>query len=200
MPINVGIYLFDEIEVLDFAGPFEVFSTASRLRVRDEAPPPFRVFTVADRVRAVRARGGLMVNAEYALGDHPKIEVLIVPGGIVTDEQARPDVIEWIARTAAGARLTAAVCTGAFLLATAGLLDGARVTTHWEDVDDLRRAFPALRVEEGPRWIDGGQVITSAGITAGIDMSLHLVRRLTDATLAARTARQMDFAWDDRGA
>jgi transcriptional regulator GlxA family with amidase domain len=109
-------------------------------------------------------------------------------------------VVEWIARTSARAQLTASVCTGAFLLAAAGLLDGLRVTTHWEDADDLGRRYPSVRVESGPRWIDAGRVITSAGISAGIDMSLHLVRRLTDPALAARTARQMDFAWEDRGA
>ena len=200
MMTNVAIYLFDEVEVLDFAGPFEVFSTASRLRVREEKPPVFRVFTVADRVRPVRARGGLMVTPDYGLADHPKVDLLIVPGGVVTDELARPDVIEWIARTAATSQLTAAVCTGAFLLASAGLLNDTRVTTHWEDVDDLRRDFPSLRVETGMRWIDAGKTITSAGISAGIDMSLHLVRRLTDAALATRTAHQMDFAWEDRGA
>src|SRR3954454_21051992 len=130
MMTNVAIYLFDEVEVLDFAGPFEVFSTASRLRVRDEKPPVFRVFTVADRVRPVRARGGLMVTPDYGLADHPKVDLLIVPGGVVTEELARADVIEWIARTAATSQLTAAVCTGAFLLASAGLLNDTRVTTH----------------------------------------------------------------------
>jgi transcriptional regulator GlxA family with amidase domain len=200
MMTNVAIYLFDEVEVLDFAGPFEVFSTASRLRVREEKPPVFRVFTVADRVRPVRARGSLMVTPDYGLAEHPQVDVLIIPGGVVTEERARPDVIEWIARTSAASRLTASVCTGAFLLAAAGLLNDTRVTTHWEDVDDLRRDFPALKVETGMRWIDAGKVVTSAGISAGIDMSLHLVRRLTDGELATRTARQMDFAWEDRGA
>jgi transcriptional regulator GlxA family with amidase domain len=140
-----------------------------------------------------------MVTPEYALADHPKVDLLIVPGGVVTEELARPDVIEWIARTAATSRLTAAVCTGAFLLAQAGLLNDLRVTTHWEDVEDLRRSFPSLRVETGMRWIDAGGIVTSAGISAGIDMSLHLVRRLSDGELATRTARQMDFAWEDRG-
>jgi transcriptional regulator GlxA family with amidase domain len=197
---NVAIYLFDEVEVLDFAGPFEVFSTASRLRVRAEKPPVFRVFTVADRVRPIRARGSLMVNPDYAIVDHPKADLLIIPGGEVTAELSRADVIEWIARTSATSRLTASVCTGALLLAAAGLLNQTRATTHWEDLDQLRRDFPTVRVESGMRWIDAGKFVTSAGISAGIDMSLHLVRRLTDADLATRTARQMDFAWEDREA
>jgi transcriptional regulator GlxA family with amidase domain len=104
-------------------------------------------------------------------------------------------VIDWIAARARTAALTASVCTGAFLLARAGLLDGRRVTTHWEDVGDLRRMFPALKVEEGPRWIDEGAIVTSAGISAGIDMSLHLVERRGGEALALRTARQMDYDW-----
>jgi transcriptional regulator GlxA family with amidase domain len=196
---NVAIYLFDEVEVLDFAGPFEVFSTASRLRVRAGGPPVFRVFTVADRARSVRARGGLMVNAEFGLDDHPRPDLLIIPGGDVTDELPRADIVEWIARTAAASRLTASVCTGALLLAQAGLLNDSRATTHWEDLEQLRRDFPAVRVEGGTRWIDAGKIVTSAGISAGIDMSLHLVRRLADQDLATRTARQMDFTWEDRG-
>lgn len=196
--VNVAIYLFDEVEVLDFAGPFEVFSTASRLQVRAGNPPGFRVFTVADRARPVRARGGLMVSAEFTLADHPRPDLLVIPGGDVTGELGRADVVEWIARTSAASQLTASVCTGALLLAQAGLLNDTRATTHWEDLDQLG-AFSGVRVESGMRWIDAGKIVTSAGISAGIDMSLHLVRRLADGELAKRTARQMDFAWEDRG-
>ena len=199
-PLTVGIFMFDEVEVLDFAGPFEVLSTASRLHRRASDSDLFRVLLVADEPRVVRARGGLPVTAAHGMRAHPDIDVLVVPGGVVGAEQKRPDVVRWIAATAARARLTASVCTGALLLAAAGLLDGRRATTHWEDADELRRDFPAVRVEDGPRWIDEGAVVTSAGISAGIDMSLHLVRRLATAELATRTARQMDFAWDDHGA
>ena len=199
LPVTVGIFMFDDVEVLDFAGPFEVFSTASRVHRRAAASDLFRVVLVADAPRVVRARGGLPVTAAHGMAAHPDIDVLVVPGGFVGAEQKRPDVVRWIAATAARARLTASVCTGALLLAAAGLLDGRRATTHWEDADELRRDFPAVRVEEGPRWIDEGAVVTSAGISAGIDMSLHLVRRLASAELATRTARQMDFAWEDRG-
>jgi len=198
----IGIYLFDEVEVLDFAAPFEVFSTATRMsaRLRPERPPPFEVSLIGDRQRTVMARGGFPVLPHSTLGDHRKLDVLIVPGGVVTAELGRPDVIEWIARTAPGTELTASICTGAFLLAKAGLLDGCRVTTHWEDMDDLRRQFPALKVEAGARWIDEGTVVTSAGISAGIDVSLHLVERLAGEELALRTARQMDYDWRRTGA
>ncbi len=195
--LQVGIYVFDEVEVLDFAGPFEVFSTASRVarRLSPDAPAPFEVTLIADVPRTVRARGGLGVVCEASFAGHPRLDVLVVPGGEVTRELGRAEVTAWLARTAAPCSLTASVCTGAFLLAKAGLLDGRRVTTHWEDLDDLRRAFPALRVESGTPWLDEGTIVTSAGISAGLDMSLHLVSRLAGEELAVRTARQMDYAW-----
>lgn len=198
----IGIYVFDEVEVLDFAAPFEVFSTATRVsaRMRPERPPPFEVSLIGDRQRPVTARGGFAVVPTSTVANHRKLDVLIVPGGVVTAELERADIIEWIARTAPGTELTASICTGAFMLAKAGLLDGRRVTTHWEDLDDLRRQFPALKVEAGARWIDDGRLVTSAGISAGIDVSLHLVERLAGEELALRTARQMDYDWRRAGA
>lgn len=194
---TVGIYLFDEVEVLDFAGPFEVFCTASRVQARlvPAAPRPFDVLTLADRPRTVHARGGLLVQPQQDLAHAPALDVLILPGGVVSAELERPEIIAWIARTAAQSELTASVCTGAFLLARAGLLRGLRATTHWEDIPDLRAAFPDTEVLENTRWVDHGGVVTSAGITAGVDMSLHLVARLTSLDLARRTARQMEFEW-----
>jgi transcriptional regulator GlxA family with amidase domain len=193
----VGIYMFDGVEVLDFAGPFEVFSTAARLgtRRRPDQPPLFAPTLIADRARTVQARAGLPIACGASIADHPPLDVLIVPGGVVDAELARAEVVAWIARTAPAARVTASVCTGAFLLAQAGLLDGRRATTHWEDVDDLRRRFPRVTVETGVAWIDEDRIVTSAGISAGIDMSLHLVSRLTDEPLARATARQMDYHW-----
>lgn len=195
--LSVGIFLFDEVEVLDFAGPFEVFSTASRVarRLEPSAPAPFAVTLVADEPRTVRARAGLRVVCAASFADHPPFDVLIVPGGEVSRELERVEVTSWLARTAPRTTITASVCTGAFLLAKAGLLDGRRVTTHWEDLEDLRRGFPALRVEAGVAWIDEGNIVTSAGISAGLDMSLHLVSRLAGRALAERTGRQMDYGW-----
>ena len=183
MTRNVGIYLFDEIEVLDLGGPFEVFSTASRMRARlnPGAAKLFEVFTIAETLRPARARGVLMVQPAFDITNHPAIDVFIVPGGVVTAELERPDIIDWIARTAAKGLITASVCTGAFLLAKAGLLRGKTITTHWEDIVDFRAMFP--------------EIVTSAGISAGLDMSLHLVARLEGEELAVRTARQMDYNW-----
>lgn len=197
----VGIYLFDDVEVLDFAGPFEVFSTASRLqsRLHPLSPAPFEVVTIADEKRTVQARGGLNVMPDFEITTHPQLDVLVIPGGIVTAELKRERIIEWIARMASASQLTASVCTGAFLLGQAGLLNGKKATTHWEDIDDLRAMFPEIDVQAEMRWVDTGQVVTSAGISAGIDMSLYLVSRLASQDLAVKTARQMEFEWQVPG-
>ncbi|MDQ7791396.1 MAG: DJ-1/PfpI family protein [Clostridia bacterium] len=195
MTRTVGIYLFDEAEVLDFAGPFEVFSTASRVkgRLQPGIPKPFEVYTIADSIRTVRARGGLMIQPHYDVTNHPHIDVLIIPGGVVTSELQRETIIDWIARTAQMSSITASVCTGAFLLGKAGLLYGKSATTHWEDIADFRAMFPDVNVQSETRWVDTDRIVTSAGISAGLDMSLYLVARLEGHDLAVGTARQMEY-------
>ncbi|MFZ4767506.1 MAG: DJ-1/PfpI family protein [Roseimicrobium sp.] len=195
MSIAVAIYLFPEVEVLDFAGPFEVFTAASRVfkKLNPSAPAPFTVFTVADKVGTVRTRAGLVVTPDFTFANHPAVDLLLVPGGVVTAELEKPEVIAWIERTATTTRLAASVCTGASLLARAGLLDGKKATTHWADIGDLRAEFPAVTVLDQRRWVDEGNIVTSAGISAGIDMSLHLVERFAGRELALRTARQMEY-------
>lgn len=197
--LNFGIYLYDQIEVLDFAGPFEVFTTASRVagKLEPEAEPPFRVFTISEQGSPIRSRAGLRVTPDFDFRTHPAIDILVVPGGVVDAELAKPGVIDWIRQQAGSAQLTASVCTGAFLLGKAGLLEGRRATTHWEDIEALRAFAPATEVVEQLRWVDEEQVITSAGISAGIDMSLHLVARYAGQNLARQTARQMDYEWQN---
>src|SRR6187402_61418 len=120
--LTVGIYLFDEVEVLDFAGPFEVFSTASRLAVLRGEAAPFRVLLIGRHASAIRARGGLRVEVDVSLEAPLELDVLLVPGGVVTAELRDQHLVDWIASTAPTTQLTASVCTGAFLLAAAGLL------------------------------------------------------------------------------
>ena len=201
MTRTIGIYIFDNVEVLDFAGPYEVFTCATRVagKLTPEAPPPFAVRTIGASDAAVRARAGLVLHPEASFEDTGPIDILIVPGGVVSAELTRPEVINWIAATANASELTASVCTGALLLAEAGLLDGLSATTHWEDLDELRAGWPQVQVEGERRWIDTGRIVTSAGISAGIDMSLHLVARLGGQALAERTARQMDYDWQNSG-
>ena len=197
MTRRVAIYVFPNVEVLDFAGPFEVFTTASRVQTRrnPDATPPFDVVTFARSLAPIRARGGLRVAPHYDLATCPAPDVLLVPGGVVDLELQQPDLIRWIAAAARSAELTASVCTGAFLLAKAGLLSDRTATTHWEDLEDFRAAFPRVRVVGDRRWVDEGRVATSAGIAAGIDMSLHIVARMAGNELAAATARQMDIPY-----
>lgn len=196
--MNVGIVIFDEVELLDMAGPYEVFTTAARVHARSQpagAPPLFRVFTLAPGRDAVRARAGLRLQPDLLLHEHPPLACAIVPGGVVDAELGRPELMRWIAAQAGSARILASVCTGALLLAQAGVLDGREATTHWEDLAALRALRPAVQVRDGVRWVDAGTIVTSAGISAGIDMSLHLVQRLHGRDLALRTARQMEFDW-----
>jgi len=189
--MNIGIYIYEEAEVLDFSGPYEVFATASRLR---ESGDPLNVFLVGESDSAIKARGGYLVLPNYGFSNHPSIDVLIVVGGVHVHEMKKSNVIEWIAKQANTASTVASVCTGAFLLAQAGVTKANKVTTHWEDINELRKSFPSLDVVEGVRWVDEGALLTSGGISAGIDMSLHIAEKLIDKQLAKITAKQMEFA------
>lgn len=198
--MHVGILLFDDVELLDMAGPYEVFTTASRVHARTQAAgadPLFTVTTLARTTSPVRARAGLQLTPDATLAHHPALDCALVPGGVVNAELRQPQTLDWIAAQRRTARVVASVCTGALLLAEAGVLDGLAATTHWEDLDELRALRPAVQVREGVRWVDEGAVVTSAGISAGIDMCLHLVARLHSRDLALRTARQMDYDWKD---
>ena len=195
---QVAILLFNEIEVLDFAGPFEVFGVAG-MRSGER---PFQVFTIAEG-GPVYARNGLSINPTYLLNDHPKPNILVIPGGggIHPDgtpfgsrrEVNNPAVINWILRNAPTAEIVLSVCTGAFLLAKAGLLDGLMATTHFKAEAGLRALAPNTTLAMHERWVDNGQIITSAGISAGIDASLHVVGRLLGEEAAAETAAYMQY-------
>ena len=195
--MNIGIYIYDDAEVLDFTGPFEVFTTAARVKARNEPERAtiFSVFLIAERDGLVRARGDFNVQPHYTIQNHPTVDILIVPGGVHMHEMGKLQVIAWLAKLFPVTYLTASVCTGAFLLAQAGLLTDLACTTHWEDIPDLRIAFPTLDVKEDVPWVDSGRIITSAGISAGIEMALHLVARLAGKDLATRTAHQMQYEW-----
>lgn len=196
--LQVRILAFDGMEALDFAGPFEVFTTASRMhqRLYPGSEAWSAVLCVARSIGPVTARAGLRVLPDASFDDLTgTTDLLMIPGGVVDEPRQSEATLHWIRQSAVKAGITASVCTGAFLLAASGVIRHEKVTTHWEDVADLRQQFPALQVQTGVRWVDEGRVVTSAGISAGIDMSLHLVARLGGDELAVRTARQMDFAW-----
>lgn len=192
--MNIAIYIYENAEVLDFSGPFEVLSTAKRL-----AGSNWNIFFVAESDAIITARGGFLVCPHYCFSDHPSIDLLIVVGGIHSEELKKSKVINWISETANLSAITASVCTGAFLLAEAGLLNGLSVTTHWEDISDLKSNYPKLKVLENKRWVSDGKYITSGGISAGIDMSLYLVSQLLSVELAEKTALQMEYFWQKKG-
>ncbi|WP_210474074.1 DJ-1/PfpI family protein [Vibrio crassostreae] len=188
--MNIGIYIYNQAEVLDFSGPFEVFSTAKRLGAED-----LNVFLISETVEPIIARGGFKVLPDYSLNNHPKIDLLMVVGGVHTDEMNKPYVLDWISSVSESASQVVSVCTGVFLLAKAGLLEGLTVTTHWEDISDLAQQFPSLNVISDQRWVASGKFTTSGGISAGIDMSLHLVSVHNGLQFAKKVARQMEYSW-----
>ena len=200
---RVGILLFDDVEVLDACGPFEVFSVANRVAAGSRRSAPFEVVLVAvggggdaaSGAPGVMARGGLRLGADHHLEQAPACDVVLVPGGVVDEVAQNAALLAWLRSRRAQAEVVASVCTGAFVLAAAGLLDERPVTTHWEDVEDLRAGWPHLQVVEDVRFLDHGDVATSAGISAALDLALHLVARLAGEDLAVATARQMDYAW-----
>lgn len=194
---SVAIVLFDDVEVLDFAGPFEVFSrtrlepgAASR---RSEDSAPFRVFTVAAGRAPVRATGGLVVMPDRGFEDAPAVDLLVVPGGFGTralmkDERA----LAWIRSRAANAQRVASVCTGSLVLAEAGLLDGRRATTHWAALDLLESLGRGIRVEREARVVDDG-VISSASVASGMDMALAVVEQRCGRAVAEDTAKYIEY-------
>jgi transcriptional regulator GlxA family with amidase domain len=190
---NLAILIFDDVEVLDFCGPFEVFAVANRFT----APPAFNIVTVAENAGPVLTRGGLSVNPHHRLSDCPRPNLLLVPGGQGTrTEMHNPVLIDWIRQASKKAKLILSVCTGSLLLAKAGLLDGLEATTHHEAIDLLREAAPEAMIPAARRLVDNGRVVCSGGIAAGIDMSLHVVARLLGLEIAEKTARQMEYPWE----
>jgi transcriptional regulator GlxA family with amidase domain len=190
---RVAILIFDDVEVLDFCGPFEVFGVCGRYGA---PPPPFEVFTVAEAVRPISARNGLSVNPRYALGDCPPADIVLVPGGWGTRREMYNDrIVAWVREQSTKVELLLSVCTGALILGKAGLLDGLEATTHAGAVELLREVAPRATLRPERRYVDNGRIITSAGISAGIDMSLHVVGRLLGAEAARATARYMEYDW-----
>lgn len=187
---NVGVLLFERAELLDFAGPYEAFSSAGR---RQEAEW-FNTFSVGERRGPITSNNGLPCSVEYTLEEAPKIDVLVVPGGQGTrTEVNNTRLIDWIKATAADAELVTSVCTGAFLLAEAGMLDGRKATTHWGSIERLRDAYSSVEVEENVRFVDAWPVVTSAGVSAGIDMALYVIERLCGRDAASSAARLMEY-------
>ncbi len=193
---NTAIFVFDHVEVLDFTGPFEVFAVADELAEKTF----FRVFTVAETPGTIRTNHGLKVVPEHTFESAPAPDILVIPGGFGTRALLnKPSVLEWIRLRAKHAEIVASVCTGSLLLAKAGLLEGQSATTHFQSHSLLCELAPTALVHEDKRFFDNGHIATSAGISAGIDLSLHLVARLHGAVMAEKTARYMEYHWRNDG-
>jgi transcriptional regulator GlxA family with amidase domain len=187
---NVAILIFDEVEVLDFTGPYEVFAVTHQY----DPVKPFNVYLVSQKPGPVAARNGFSVNPHYTIHDCPKPDILLVPGGHGTRTIMHdPEIIDWVRAQNNTTELTLSVCTGALVLATAGVLDGLEATTYHTEIQTLADLVPSLTVRPGERWVDNGRVITSAGVSAGIDMALHVVGKLLGANEADKTAQHMEY-------
>ncbi|MED2982178.1 DJ-1/PfpI family protein [Bacillus thuringiensis] len=187
---SVGIFLFNEVEVLDFAGPFEVFSVTE---VNEEKT--FTVYTVSENGEMITARNGLKVQPDYSIENLPPVDILIIPGGLGAREYEIKNeiVIKWIRQQMKEVKLMTSVCTGALLLAKAGLLEGLKATTHWASIEKFKNEFQNVEVIENVKFVDEGHIITSAGISAGINMAFHIVKNLLGMHVAEDTAKRMEY-------
>jgi transcriptional regulator GlxA family with amidase domain len=191
---NVAIVLYEGVELLDFAGPGEVFSAAANFGAV-AGQPAFRVYTVATSKAPVTSQGFLKVVPDFTIEDAPAPDLIVIPGGNSSTLTDDPRFMAWARRAFAGAEVSLSVCTGAFVLGKAGLLDGRSATTWFGAIEKLRKAVPHSTVQEGRRFIDQGPVVTTAGVSAGIDGALHVVARLLGRDVAEKTAQYMEYRW-----
>jgi transcriptional regulator GlxA family with amidase domain len=185
--------IFEEVEVLDFAGPLEVFNVTAELN----DPAPFNVYLVAETAAPVKTRGKLVVHPNYSLYDAPPADILLVPGGAGSRALLKkPHVLNWLREQAGRAERLCSVCTGALVLAKAGLLVGLTATTHHDNLDELRALVDErTTLVSDRRYVDNGQILMSGGVSAGIDMSLYLVRQLLGDDVLKKTLSEMEYSW-----
>ncbi len=195
----VGIVLFENIEVLDFCGPFEVFSvTRLNEEMRREEPSPFKVLLITENNEPVITTGGMRVIPDHTFESCPELDVLVVPGGWGTRKEIKNQkMLNWLRLRAPEVEILTSVCTGSMLLGFAGLLDGHHATTHWRSLDWMRESFPSVKVEYDKHVVEDGRIFTSAGISAGIDMALKVVERYYVENIARATARQMEYPYPE---
>lgn len=187
MTLSVGIFLFNGVEELDFVGPLEVFTMAMHPESKG------KLHLIAEKRDLIRCGKGMRVMPDHVIDDHPPLDVLLVPGGLATREEVKNErSIGWIAKTAPSCQWVTSVCTGSMLLLAAGVAKGKRITTHWMALDILREMGGA-EVVDGPRFVRDGNVVTSSGVSAGIDMSLWLVGQIFGVPHARATQRLIQY-------
>lgn len=196
---SVGIFIFDDVEVLDFAGPFEIFGVAGK---QGGQPGYFNVFTIAEKP-GIAARNNLLVEATYTFDNCPIPDILLIPGGGGYKPDGTPfgtrremhneKLLDWVKTMNQKVELLLSVCTGSLILAKAGLLEGLKATTHFKAVEQMREAAPNTTLLPQERWVDNGRIILSAGVSAGIDMSLYVVTKLHGKEAANETAKYIQY-------
>lgn len=187
--MKIGILVFDDAEELDFVGPWEVFKVA-----REAKPEEIELLLIAEKDAPVRCRGGMRVLADVTTANCTVLDVLLIPGGMGTRREVKNEaLLAWIALIARSAKWITSVCTGALLLTAAGPARGKRVTTHWSFVASLRERGEAAEVLDGFRYVRDGNVVTAAGVSAGIDMALWLVGEWYDPKFARQIQRYMEY-------
>lgn len=206
---HVGILLFDDVDALDFTGPYEVFNLTTYkdsdvnklfLNQLEKKDKPFIVNTISENGESIKVHNGLIVQPDFSFQNAPNFDVIVVPGGpyrAIKSISTNKKVISWIANHKEDILITS-VCTGAMFLAKAGLLNGKQATTNRAALELLERSFPEVEVIRGVKFIDQGNVVTAAGISAGIDMALHVVGRLINEEASMRTANTIEYTPENR--
>lgn len=191
-PLKVDILVFDDVEVLDFAGPFEVFAVTGQLNT----PPSFEVAVVGSEIREFKAVNGLKVVPNLAFDDERETDILVLPGGSGTSREMNSKLTQkWISKKVQQAQIVLSVCSGARFLAKLGLLYKMEATTHKGVLDNLLQIDPTIMLRPDKRFVDTGKIITTGGISAGIDGSFHVVQRVYGDETASRTAAYMEYNW-----
>ncbi len=180
---KVAILIFDGVQIIDFTGPYEVFTSR------------YEVYTVARNLKAISTNGGLSVNPTYSFKNFPRPDILLIPGGQVLRTQNDPVVLQWLRETAKNSDYVLSVCNGAFILAKAGLLNGLSATTTRPLIDGLANAAPNIKIVRNKRFVDNGKIITSGGLSAGIDAALHVVAKIEGKKQAERIAYGLEYDW-----
>jgi len=191
---NVAVVLYEQTELLDWAGPYEVWTDAANIAL-DNGQKAFNVYTVARTKEPVVTQGKLRIVPDYSIDDAPKPDVVIIPGGNAGNLNDDPAFFAWAKKVTAESEVTLTVCTGAFVMGKAGALDGLQVTTWFGAIEELQKQFPKATVIDGRRYVDNGRLVTTAGVSAGVDGSLHLIARLLGRRVADQVSRYMEYRW-----
>lgn len=191
---NIAVLIYDDIELMDFCGPYDVFSMANKMNGKKL----FNIYTVAEATGDIETQNGLIVKAKYSVKNCPEADILIIPGGKgARKEMNNPNILKWIKEYSSKAQLILSVCTGALLLASCGLLDGLAAATHHNAVELLKKTAPKAKVMTDQRYVDNGKIVLSAGVASGIDMSLYVLGKLSGEALVLKVKENMEYNWSE---